>query len=292
MNTTTPSINNMTPETGREVREDGTIINTADIITASLDNTNGGFKTTNLMTEIARGNVPGATSFYGYGQHTTTTALTNHVIWPDGIFNLPPTAGVQISVVSTSAADDGNPVGTGVRTMDIHYLDANLNPLVETITLNGITPVLTVATNIRFIQCMHILSVGSAKSAVGIITATSSAVIYAQIDALSRRCASTARMVPIGKKLFVAGATGGSISGTAASGAIIKISSSYFEGHDFTQYGMYIPFGSISSQDMSVAYSFPIPAGPFPAGSVVLMEVTVDKAATITGNWYGWLENA
>jgi len=43
---------------------------------------------------------------------------------------------------------------------------------------------------------------------------------------------------------------------------------------------------------MSVAYNFPIPAGPFPAGSVILMEVTVDKAATITGNWYGWLENA
>ncbi|MDD1617591.1 MAG: hypothetical protein LUQ28_14170 [Methylococcaceae bacterium] len=292
MNTTTPSINNMTPETGREVKEDGTIINTADIITASLDNTNGGFKTTNLMTEIARGNVIGATSFYGYGQLTTTVALTNHVIWPDGVFNLPPTAGVQISVVSTSAADDGAPVGTGVRTMDIHYLDANLNPLVETITLNGITPVLTVATNIRFIQCMHILSAGSAKAAAGIITATSSAIIYAQIDAGSRRCSSTARMVPIGKKLFVAGATGGSISGTAASGAIIKISSSYFEGHDLSQYGMYIPFGSISSQDMSVAYNFPIPAGPFPAGSVILMEVTVDKAATITGNWYGWLENA
>jgi len=288
----TADINLQYADTGREIKEDGAVINTADIIDSSLDKTNGGFKSTDLMIEIARGNVVGASSFYGYGQYVSTGATTNHVIWPDGVFNIPEQAGVQMSIVSTSASDDGSPVGTGIRTMDIHYLDANLNPMIETITMNGITPVLTVATNIRFIQCMHILTVGSAHSAVGTITATSGGVIYSQIDAGSRRCASTARMVPVGKKLFVSGATGGSISGTAAAGAIIKISSSYFDGHDLSQYGTYIPFGSISMQDMSVAYTFPIPAGPFPAGSIVLMEVTVDKAAIVTGNWFGWLENA
>jgi len=244
------------------------------------------------MVEIARGNVVGATPFYGYGQYVSTGATTNHVIWPDGVFNLPAPAGVQMSIVSTSTADDGAPAGTGIQTMDIHYLDANLNPMIETIIMNGITPVLTVATNIRFIECMHIVTVGTAKSAAGVITASNGGVIYSQIDVGSRRCASTARMVPAGKKLFVSGASGGSISGTAAAGAIIKISSSYFDGHDLTPFGAYMPFGSISMQDMSVAYNFPIPAGPFPAGAVVLMEVTVDKAATITGNWFGWLENA
>ena len=245
-----------------------------------------------VYTQIARGTVSGAQTFSGYGQYVSTGATTNHVIWPDGVFNLPSPTGVQMSIVSTSANDDGSPVGTGIRTMDIHYLDANLVPQVENITLNGLTPVLTVATNIRFIQCMHITTVGSLKAAAGVITATNSAVIYSQIDAGSRRCSSTARMVPAGKRLFVAGATGGSISGTAAAGAVIKISATYFEGHDLTSQTLFIPFGSISMQDMSVAYTFPIPAGPFPAGAVVLMEVTVDKAAIITGNWYGWLENA
>ena len=245
-----------------------------------------------VYTQIARGTVSGATPFSGYGQYVSTGTTTNHVIWPDGVFTLPPIGGVQMSIVSTSANDDGSPVGTGIRTMDIHYLDANLVPQVENITLNGLTPVLTVATNIRFIQCMHITTVGSLKAAAGVITATNSAVIYSQIDTGSRRCSSTARMVPAGKRLFVAGATGGSISGTAAAGAVIKISATYFEGHDLTSQTLFIPFGSISMQDMSVAYTFPIPAGPFPAGTVVLMEVTVDKAAIITGNWYGWLENA
>jgi len=33
-------------------------------------------------------------------------------------------------------------------------------------------------------------------------------------------------------------------------------------------------------------------AGAFPEGSIVLMEVTTDKAAIVTGDWFGWLEDA
>lgn len=245
-----------------------------------------------FLTAVGRGEIDWASPFSGYGQYVSTGPVTNHVIWPDGTFTLPPAGGLQMSIVSTSANDDGSPLGTGVQTIDIHYVDANLIPQTENVIMNGITPVLTIATNIRFIQCVHIRTAGTLKSAAGVITITNSAVIYSQIDAGSRRCSSTARMVPAGKRLFVSGATGGSISGTAAAGAIVKISASYFDGHDLTSQGVFMPFGSISMQDMSVAYTFPIPAGPFPAGTVVLMEVTVDKAAIITGNWYGWLENA
>lgn len=246
----------------------------------------------NFQTAVGRGKVSWAEPFAAYGRFVATGAKTNHVIWPDGTFNIPPASGVQMSIVSTNAADDGSPVGTGVRTLDVHYLDDNLIPQVETITMNGVTPVLTVATNIRFIQCMHILTAGTARSAVGTISASNGGVTYAQIDAGSRRCASSARMVPAGKKLFIAGAVGSSISGTAAASAQIKISSTYFEGHDLTSQGIFMPFGSIGVQDNAVPYTFHIPAGPFPSGSIVLMETTVDKAATITGDWYGWLENA
>ncbi len=245
-----------------------------------------------FLTAIGRGEIDWATSFSSYGRYVAGGATTNHVIWPDGIFVLPPSTGVQMSIVSTSANDDGSPIGTGIRTMDIHYLDNSLNPQIETIILNGITPVLTVATNIRFIQCMHIVTVGSLKAAAGIITASNGGNTYAQIDAGSRRCASSARMVPAGKKLYVAGAVGSSVSGTAAASAQIKISTSWFDGHDLTSQDVYIPFGSIGVQDNAIPYTFPIPAGPFPEGTVVLGEVTVDKAATITLDWFGWLENA
>lgn len=251
-----------------------------------------GINVNQFMVEIARGNVAGTEPFNSHGRYVATGAVTNHIIWPDGVYNVPVSTGVQMSIVSTDVADDGSPVGTGIRTMDIHYLDADLIPRVEAITLNGTTPVLTVATNIRFIQCMHILTAGTAKSAVGTISATNSAVIYSQIEVGSRRCASSARMVPAGKRLFIAGAVGGSVSGTAAAGAQIKLSTTYFDGHDLTSQLIFIPFGNIGMQDNSIPYTFPIPAGPFPAGTIVTMEVTVDKAAVITGDWFGWLENA
>lgn len=248
--------------------------------------------TASLEDLIVRGQVAGSVPFNAYGQHAAAGAVTNQVIWPDGAFNLPPAAGVQLTVVSTSAEDDNTPGGTGVRTVDIHYLDANLAEQVETVALNGLTSVTTVATNIRFVQCMHILTAGTNRAAVGTIDATSGGVIYSRISAGSRRCASTARMVPAGKRLLVKGAVAGAASGTAAAVGIIKISSTYFEGHDLTSQSVFVPFGSVAVQDASIPYTFPVPAGPFPAGTVVLMEATTDKGATITGDWFGYLENA
>lgn len=62
MTTTTPSINNMTPETGREVRENGEIINTADIIINALDQS-GGFKTVSEFQSAIHDGL--AFSYYG-----------------------------------------------------------------------------------------------------------------------------------------------------------------------------------------------------------------------------------
>lgn len=117
---------------------------------------------------IARGLVPYAEPFSSYGRFVATGAVTNRIIWPDGIYNIPAPTGVQMSFVSTSAQDGVG--GTGIRTLEMHYLDADLAPQRETITLNGITPVLSVATNVRFVQCVHILTAGSGKSAAGVIT--------------------------------------------------------------------------------------------------------------------------
>lgn len=250
-----------------------------------------GINVNQLSTEISRGNVAGAQPFSSYGRYVSSGAVANHVVWPDGAYNIPPDIGVQLSIVSTSA-NDTNTAGTGARTIDIHYLDSNLIPQVETVVLNGLTLVLTVATNIRFIQCVHIVTAGTLAATAGIVTLSNSGITYAQIEAGGRRCASSARMIPAGKKLYVSGAVGGATSGTAAAKVEIKISSSYFDGHDFTHTGIFIPFGSISLQDNTVAYAFPLPAGPFPSGTLVLMETTTDKAATVTGNWFGWLEDA
>lgn len=119
---------------------------------------------------------------------------------------IPPDAGQQMQVVSTSANDDGSPVNTGIQTLLIHYLDNSGTDQEETITMNGTTLVLTAATNIRFVQELHAMTVGSNGSAVGTITisqAGAPATVYSAISPGKNRSDNTARMVPANKILLI-----------------------------------------------------------------------------------------
>lgn len=78
--------------------------------------------------------------------------------------------GIQLCIVSSSAND--TILGTGIRQVMLHYLDSNYLERTETLNLNGVTPVNTVATNITRIQNLHALTVGSLGVAAGNISLT------------------------------------------------------------------------------------------------------------------------
>jgi hypothetical protein len=79
------------------------------------------------------------------------------------------TSNAQRSMSSASAADAA--AGTGARTVEIEYHDsAFAGPFFETVTLNGVTPVNTVATDICFINRMVVKTAGSSGRNAGIIT--------------------------------------------------------------------------------------------------------------------------
>lgn len=79
------------------------------------------------------------------------------------------TVAAQRSIVSSSASDAS--AGTGARTVKITYYDNTVSgPFTETITLNGITAVNTTNTNIRFIEKIEVMTVGSNGSNVGTIS--------------------------------------------------------------------------------------------------------------------------
>lgn len=239
---------------------------------------------------VARGDIAGAESFGSYGERTALGGETNRVIWPNGIFTLPPVAGVQMTVVSTSANDTA--AGTHVRTIEIHYLDSNLDQRHETVIMAGLTPVLTTATDIRFIQCMHIQTVGGASTAfaAGDISASFGGVTYSLIAAGDTRCTSSARMIPGGKVAFVEGASASATSGTSAAKVRVRIVASELDTHQYLDPLILIPFGSIGVQDGSEATTFPLPLR-FSAGTVIAMTVTTDKDANVNGDWFGWIED-
>jgi len=254
---------------------------TADLAVAS---------TRDLRLMLARGDIAGAKPYGAYGERSAGAGETNRVIWPNGVFTLPAAAGVQMSLVSTSANDDKD-AGTGIRSIEIHYLDDALTEQKETVLLEGLTPVLTQATNIRFINCMHAKTFGTfPATAAGDIIASNGGTTYSQIAAGANRCSSSARMVPAGKCCFVAGAVGGAASGTAAASVIIRIVASELDENQYIDPLILFPFGAIAVQDTSAFYTFPLPLC-FSAGTVIAMSVTTDKAAQVAGSWFGWIED-
>ncbi|MDX1352826.1 MAG: hypothetical protein R3254_07430 [Thiomicrorhabdus sp.] len=247
----------------------------------------------NSPIEISRGNVPGASGFSAFGKLVTSGGVTKNIIWPNGTFTFPDqVTGEDVSFVSTSAQDAVG--GTGASEIEVHYLDANLLDQSVTITLTGQTPVTGQLSGCRFIQCMHITEVGTDVAANGTISAyraTDNTVEFSLISAGDERCTSSMRMVPASKLAYVAGAVGSSVSGTSASTADIELWATELDNDQYLNPFIQIPHGSIGVQDNGVAFNFPLPL-VFRAGTIIGMRVSTDKAATVSADWFGWLEDA
>lgn len=239
---------------------------------------------------IARGLVSGSTVFGSYGKRVATGAESG-VLWSGtpSAFAYPPAAGIQMTITSSSANDTA--AGTGIRTLDINYLDANLAPQLETVTMNGVANVLTVATNIRFIQSVHIATVGSGKAAAGNITISNGGTTYMRVEAGETRSGCSVRMVPAGKRLILTSFFAGSSSGAGAASAVIQLASPQINTRDFTTSNILVPLTASVFQDGSGGIT-PVCPTAFSAGQSVGIIFSVDKAATLVGQWLGWLENA
>jgi hypothetical protein len=135
-----------------------------------------------------------------------STATNGDDIWSGTATTLPipASAGVQMTIVSTSANDTA--AGTGIRTVEIHYIDASGLPQEEIITMNGLVAVNTVATDIRFVNDLYTLTSGGTGGAAGTITlylTGAPATVYTQINIGHYKHSNSARMVPAGKVLLI-----------------------------------------------------------------------------------------
>lgn len=124
--------------------------------------------TQSLIEAIQHGIVAGRS---GRVVGTVTTAATTEAAIRATTYN-EPTSGTQRSISSANANDTA--AGTGVRTVQIIYFTLTAGviagPFFEPITMNGVTPVNTVATNICYVEQIEVLTVGSGGVSAGIIT--------------------------------------------------------------------------------------------------------------------------
>ena len=234
---------------------------------------------TNNNADIARGNVPGSAPFSTFGEKVVTGSGTS-IIWQTGMPNtLTVPNNIQLTLVSTSANDTGEIV--------LRYLDGNLVERYETVTLDGLTPVTTTATDIRALNNAY----SRFGPVAGTVTMTSGAVTYGRMTAGDIQFHTSMFRVPAGKRLMLTGLYAGSASGSSDSRVVVSLVTSFINGDSFADDGYLHPLAAIAIQDGSSTFPnfgpFPIPAGEW-----VGFKAKWDKAADITAGFFGWLEDA
>lgn len=166
--------------------------------------------------QVARDQIQGHSDVivFGYNPDVDTSEES---VWPDGGLVPHPSAESVLKISSSSNNDDGDPAGTGARTVYIEGLDGDYNVVSETVTLNGQTAVNT-TNSYLYVNQFYVLTVGSGGSNAGVLyagtgTVTSGvpAVIYDLIEVGYNQRTTAHYCVP-------AGYTGYMVKGTITTG--------------------------------------------------------------------------
>jgi hypothetical protein len=148
------------------------------------------------LLDIAQGSVTGHYAVNKFGRNIEIDASVTADVWDGGhtlasggvsLIWVAPTQARIHDIVSSSASDDGAPVGVGARTIRVYGLTSwDTAETYEDITMNGTTNVPT-ANSYVIIHRMEVLTKGATSSNVGIIKATAQTdnTITAQIQASS-----------------------------------------------------------------------------------------------------------
>jgi hypothetical protein len=123
--------------------------------------------------DIAEGNVTDHSVFRVFG-HNDVVAAAWETVHTTSTLRTYLTAGERLQVVSSAAADDGDPVGNGARTVTIDGLDDSYDPMSETVTMNGVANVLTDASFFR-VQSATVATAGTTGYNAGTITISNNA---------------------------------------------------------------------------------------------------------------------
>ena len=248
-------------------------------------------KTGSFLHDVARGRVRGSYQYSTHGVTTFASATDDEIVRPGGgnFIDVPNISGVQMSVVSTAAADTFS-AGTGIRSIILEYLDGNLDTQEELIILDGLTPVLTAAIDIRWIQTMTMVTAGSNLKASGDITMSNGGVTYIQISVDDRTSHTSLRRVPRGKRFMVDSVYVGVTSETAAAKAKVSLVATLQNKVDQQETGLYYHQLHFGLQDSSFGITLNLPV-LIPAGHIFGLAATIDKAASISGGVIGWIED-
>jgi hypothetical protein len=134
--------------------------------------------TADFLTEVAKGNVSRHRLIQQVGANPDADAAASETVWSTGAPYAYPTVAAVVSLVSTSVLDTA--AGTGARTIRLEGLDGVCAEISETVALNGLAPVSTVATFLR-VHRFFVATAGVLDANQGVIVGTVGALSLATI---------------------------------------------------------------------------------------------------------------
>ena len=158
--------------------------------------------------DIAEENIADHDTFRALGYNSNVDA-TEEDLWEVGGAYVFPTAGMGLELHSSSDQDSGaggvNPAGTGVRSVEILYLDDTWVEQAETVVIDGTTVVTTIATDILRINGFHAMTTGTGMAAAGNIELRHLAdtPIYSYIAIGNNEALQAIWTVPMGKMAYL-----------------------------------------------------------------------------------------
>lgn len=228
--------------------------------------------------------------WFVFGKNTNVdNAVVDLWEWPTGRYVFP-TVPMQMAVSSSDNTND-KAWGTGALTVMIHYLDTDYAMQSEIITLNGTTPVNTVATDILRINDFHIKTVGSSGVAAGTISVknTGWTVTYSTITAWFTASRQAIYTVPAWYVWYINHWQASSGSTTWNHFTQVTLLA---KAHNWVVSTVFIPVDEIGTQDWPESINFPIPI-MIPATCDVKISAVSDWASsnvTALGAIMGWFE--
>ncbi len=201
-----------------------------------------------------------------------------------------PAAAQQMAFVSSSASD--TLAGTGAQKVHFHYLTTSGAELSEVVSLNGVTPVNTVATDIYRINAMHVTQVGTGTVPAGNISLTNTAgtVTYGYISAGFNSSKQAIYTVPAGRYGYISHwqAGSGTVSGTHFTPVFLQATSHL----GTVTPGVFLTVDETSTLNSSTSITLPIPVRLPPLTDVKLSTISdaANANAQVMGSIMGWFE--
>jgi hypothetical protein len=240
--------------------------------------------------DIVEGNITGHSGFTKLGNVSTVINAEQDIWNTGGKYVFPTTTG---SMILQSSSPLDHSTGSGIRTLTITYLDQNYVSKTEVMTLNGVTPVPTTATDIYRVNSIRPITVGTLLKAAGTINLTGStnSNIYRSLVAGQTRGRSLIYTVPSGSTLYIDEVHISSAAIAAGHFSTFTMRAN-FNDTTLTKISYFQPWFEITLQDEANDFDFKAPVR-IPTTCDVVGSVIADASNANTvcyGSWRGWLE--